>query len=806
MNMQIVARDFDQPDGVTEWVRVAAAATTEDLTARARTLRDAAFGNRLTYSRKVFLPLTQLCRDACGYCTFAMAPANVGAPFMTIDEVLHVAREGKVLGCHEALFTLGERPELRYGVAARWLEVRGYESTIHYVAAAACAVLSETGLLPHINAGTLSDEEIALLRPVCASMGIMLESASERLMGHGMPHEGCPDKAPEARLSTLRRLGEARVPTTTGLLVGIGETEDERIAALVALRDLHRRYGHIQEIIIQNFRAKPGTRMAQSPEPPLDELLRAVALARLIFRGDVSIQVPPNLNPQHLCALVDAGIDDWGGISPVTSDFVNPEAPWPNIDALAGQMAQIGHTLAPRLTVYPGFAGEPSAWLDRGVATPVLHVSDAEGLARDCDWRSGSSGQPPAAIISAVFSETRAEPSFEVARIVDKASEGSPLTTQELERLFRVRGADFSYVCQTADRLRRETVGDCVTYIVVRNINYTNVCTYGCGFCAFSKGRTHEALRGAPYTVSLEEIARRTTEAWDRGATEVCMQGGVHPTYTGQTYLDILKATKNACPSMHVHAFSPLEVAQGARTLGLPVAEYLRMLKAEGLGSLPGTAAEILDDEVRRILCPGKLSTEEWLSIVETAHSVGLRTTATVMYGHVESPYHWARHIQLLRALQDRTGGFTEFVPLPFVAQEAPLFLKGRARPGPTFREAVLMHAVARIGFHTAIPNIQTSWVKLGAAGVAVCLAAGANDLGGTLMNELITRSAGATHGQEACPKTMENWIRQAGRHPQQRTTLYHPAGPDRRAASLVANPLQPVQNDPIRHRRRRPD
>jgi FO synthase len=601
-------------------------------------------------------------------------------------------------------------------------------------------------------------------------------------------------------------LGEASVPTTTGLLVGIGETEDERIAALVALRDLHRRYGHIQEIIIQNFRAKPGTRMAQSPEPPLDELLRAIALARLIFRDDVSIQVPPNLNPQHLCALVDAGIDDWGGISPVTRDFVNPEAPWPHIDALADQMAQIGHTLAPRLTVYPGFAAEPSTWLDRGLAAPVLHVSDAEGLARDCDWRSGSSAQPPAAIVAAVFNEARAEPSFEVARIVDKASEGSPLTAQELELLFRVRGADFSHVCQTADRLRRETVGDCVTYIVTRNINYTNVCTYGCGFCAFSKGRTHEALRGAPYTVNLEEIARRTTEAWGRGATEVCMQGGVHPDYTGQTYLDILKATKDAYPSMHVHAFSPLEVAQGARTLGLTVAEYLRMLKAEGLGSLPGTAAEILDDEVRRILCPDKLSTEEWLSIIETAHSVGLRTTATIMYGHVENPYHWARHIQLLRALQDRTGGFTEFVPLPFVAQEAPLFLKGRARPGPTFREAVLMHAVARIAFHTAIPNIQTSWVKLGAAGVGVCLAAGANDLGGTLMNESITRSAGATHGQEACPKTMENWIRQAGRHPQQRTTLYHPVHPARRAASLVADPLQPVQNDPIKRRRRKPD
>ncbi|WP_244642205.1 5-amino-6-(D-ribitylamino)uracil--L-tyrosine 4-hydroxyphenyl transferase CofH [Chelatococcus reniformis] len=769
---------------------------TAALSAEARAIRDRAFANRITYSRKVFLPLTQLCRDVCHYCTFAKAPRHLKAPYMGFDEVLAVARAGQAAGCDEALFTLGERPEARYSAAADWLGEHGFASTIAYVAAAARAVRDETGLLPHINAGTLSDTEIEMLRPVSASMGLMLESGAERLMQPGMPHHGSPDKAPQARLATLRRLGEHGVPTTTGILIGIGETEAERLESLAALHDIHGRYGHIQEIIVQNFRAKPGTRMHGHAEPTLDDLVRTVAQARLLFGGEVSIQVPPNLNPNGIEAIVDAGIDDWGGISPVTMDFVNPEAPWPHVDELAGQMAAKGKALVQRLTIYPAYAREPARWLDPAMAPAVLRRSDAADLARGCAWRAGGTAPPAPAIIDEIVRGGRSAVSPEVARSIDLAATGKPLAVDAIERLFQARGADLAFVCQAADALRREAVGGVVSYVVTRNINYTNVCTYGCRFCAFSKGKTHEDLRGTPYTVSLAEVGRRTAEAWERGATEVCMQGGIHPDYTGDTYLAVCRAAKAASPPMHVHAFSPLEVTQGARTLGLPLETFLSRLKAEGLGTLPGTAAEILDDEVRQVLCPDKLTTAEWLAAIEAAHRVGLKTTATIMYGHVDRPVHWARHLTRIRALQDRTGGFTEFVPLPFVAAESPLYLKGHARPGPTFREAVLMHAVARIAFHGAIPNIQASWVKLGPVGVQVCLGAGVNDLGGTLMNESITRAAGAQHGQEAPPETLEAWIRAAGRTPRQRTTLYESAPPERQARARGAAPLAPLVNE----------
>jgi FO synthase len=789
------------PDDAAGWIAFAATTPTGELTALARAVRDAAFGARMTYSRKVFLPLTQLCRDACGYCAFARAPRALASPYMGLDEVLAVARAGRDAGCREALFTLGERPEARYRTASKWLAERGYPSTIHYVAEAARAVLAETGLLPHVNAGTLSEDEIALLRPVSASMGLMLESASERLGGKGMAHHGCPDKTPAARLATLERLGAARAPTTSGILIGIGETEAERIEALFAIRDVHARHGHIQEVIVQNFRAKPGTRMADAPEPSPEEMLRAVALARLAFGAEVSIQSPPNLNAQEIEALVNAGLDDWGGVSPVTRDFVNPEAPWPHIDDLEARLARMGRRLAQRMTVYPGFAGCADRWLDKAIAPAVLRHSDADGLGRDCDWRTGAPGEPPAHVLAALAGEAPGRVADDVARIVDKAAARRALDVAEIETLFRARGADLAHVCRAADEARRQNVGDTVAYVVTRNINYTNVCTYGCGFCAFSKGKTHEALRGAPYTVDLPEIARRTVEAWERGGTEVCMQGGIHPAYTGETYLDILRAAKDARPDIHVHAFSPLEVAQGARTLGLSLEVYLRRLKDAGLGSLPGTAAEILDDEVRRVLCPDKLSTDEWLEVVEAAHRVGLRSTATIMFGHVELPVHWARHLHRLRALQDKTGGFTEFVPLPFVAQEAPLYLKGRARPGPTFRETVLMHAVARLAFNGAIANIQTSWVKLGPQGLAATLRAGVNDLGGTLMNESITRAAGASHGQEASSATIEGWIRQAGRVPRQRTTLYGAAPAGQVARSFCAAELAPIETRPLTRR-----
>ncbi|MGU3495105.1 5-amino-6-(D-ribitylamino)uracil--L-tyrosine 4-hydroxyphenyl transferase CofH [Xanthobacteraceae bacterium A53D] len=779
-------------------------ATTAELTAAARSLKIEAFGSVITYSRKVFIPLTQLCRDVCHYCTFAKAPRAVPEAYMSLESVLAAARRGKLAGCKEALFTLGERPELRYAVAADWLAANGYESTIAYVAAAARAVFDETGLLPHVNAGTLTDDEIDLLRPVAPSFGLMLESASSRLCERGMPHHGSPDKLPDRRLDTLERLGTKRVPTTTGLLIGIGETVDERIDALLALRSLQDRRGHLQEVIIQNFRAKPGTRMHAHPEPDLDQLVRTIALARLAFGASLSIQAPPNLSPGLLPALLDAGLDDWGGISPVTPDFVNPEAPWPHLEALATQMAERGLNLTERLTVYPAYCRDADRWLDRRMAPAVLNACDVDGLARTEDWRAGEQTPPPERVLHEITAGVvEAQVSARVRRAVEKAASGRALSVDEISLLFGTRGADFGYVCQSADALRRAAVGDVVTYVVTRNINYTNVCKYACAFCAFSKGKTHEELRGRPYDLPIAEIERRAAEAWSRGATEVCMQGGIHPAYTGTTYLDICDAAQRGAPGIHVHAFSPLEVSQGAATLGLSVREFLRNLKDAGLGSLPGTAAEILDDDVRDIICPDKLTTDQWLSVIEAAHDVGLRTTATIMFGHVERRIHWARHISRLRSLQERTGGITEFVPLPFVARESPIYLKGRARPGPTFREAILMHAVARLAFHTVIPNIQASWVKLGPEGIKACLAAGVNDLGGTLMNESITRAAGASHGQEARPETLEEWIIGAGRTARQRTTMYGVASQRQVAASFDATELAAFDNSAFHPTRR---
>jgi FO synthase len=626
------------------------------------------------------------------------------------------------------------------------------------------------------------------------------------------------------RLATIAAAGEAAVPFTSGILIGIGETRAERIEALLALRELHERYGHIQEIIIQNFRAKPGTRMAQAPEPDLAEHLWTIAAARLVFGAAMNIQAPPNLNPGALQPMIAAGINDWGGVSPVTPDHVNPEAPWPALDVLAAGTAAAGKQLVERLAIYPAYAKDPGRWLAPALRTPVLRAMDADGLARPDSWTAGAGHEPP--IDPHPLSLTRPSPTSPAGwsplsrnagegaarsatgqgrsgrlsplrAIFDRAYAGETLTEGEIVRLFEARGEEFDEVCAAADRLRREVSGDTISYVVTRNINYTNICYFRCQFCAFSKGKLSENLRGRPYDLALDEIVRRVEEAWQRGATEVCLQGGIHPEYTGATYLAICRAIKEALPDMHVHAFSPLEVWQGAKTLGRALPDFLRELKAAGLGSLPGTAAEILDDEVRAVICPDKIRTQEWLEVMEAAHGVGLRATATIMYGHVDAPRHWARHLLRLRRLQAKTGGFTEFVPLPFVPMETPISLKGRSRLGPTWREAVLMHAVARLALNPLIPNIQTSWVKMGPDGVAVCLDAGANDLGGTLMNESITRAAGAVHGQEMPPENMEALIRSLGRMPRQRTTLYAAAPESRRAASFGAAPLLEPINTP---------
>jgi FO synthase len=765
-------------------------------------LRDAAHGNTVSYSRKVFIPLTRLCRDVCHYCVFARPPRRGEHAYLTPTEVLEIAHAGAAAGCREALFTLGDRPELRYRAAREELAELGHGTTLSYLAAVARQVVDETGLLPHVNPGVMDAGEIAALRSVSVSQGIMLESASERLCRKGGPHHGSPDKRPEVRLDTLRCAGEAAVPFTTGILIGIGETRVERIESLLALRDLHDRFGHIQEIIVQNFRAKPGTRMADAPEPPVEDHLWTIAAARILFGPAMNIQAPPNLRPGALAQLIAAGINDWGGVSPVTPDHVNPEAPWPHLDALARTTAAAGKCLTQRLAIYPSYACDADRWLDPGLRTPVLRAIDAEGFARDDDWSPGSA--TPAPRIDSVANGRRpAAVGNDLAQILHRARDGKALRELEIDRLFAARGDEFAAVCASADRLRAEINGGGVSYVVNRNINYTNVCAFRCRFCAFSKGKLSENLRGRPYDLALDEIARRTREAWTRGAVEVCMQGGIHPDYTGETYLEICRTAKAAAPGIHVHAFSPLEVWHGAQTLGMPVGDYLAVLREAGLGSLPGTAAEILDDEVRAVICPDKIDTRQWLEVMEAAHGIGLKTTSTMMFGHVDRSRHWARHLLRLRALQARTGGFTEFVPLPFVHMEAPLYLKGAARRGPTFREAVLMHAVARLALHPHIANIQTSWVKMGPDGARACLRAGANDLGGTLMNESITRAAGAEHGEELPPERMEALIRSARRTPRQRTTLYDRPAADRTAASFAAPPLdRPVQTPAGRYAR----
>jgi len=770
-----------------QWLLSSAAA----LMPEAARLRDAGHGQLVSFSKKVFIPLTRLCRDVCGYCTFAVTPRAGGQAYLTPDEVLAIARAGQSAGCHEALFTLGDKPELRYAQARTALAALGCATTIEYLARMCDRVRRETGLLPHVNPGVMARTDIARLREVSASQGLMLESAAGRLCRRGGPHFGSPDKLPAARLETLRLAGELGVPFTTGILVGIGETRRERVDALLEISRLHQRHGHIQEVIVQNFRAKAGTRMAAAPDADHEELLWTVAVARLVLGGSIGIQAPPNLSGANAGELIDAGIDDWGGVSPVTPDHVNPEAPWPTIDALRETTARRGKLLIERLPSYPAYCLDAARWHAPAIASAITRAMDADGYARSDPWSPGLLISPERRSPSAPV----ASPSAEIAGIVAKACSGARLEEPEIVRLFRCRGEAFHYVCEAANRLRAEVAGDIVRYVVNRNINYTNICAYHCTFCAFSKGRHAHSLRGEPYDLPLAEISRRVREAWGRGATEVCMQGGIHPEYTGKTYLGVVRAAKEAAPGMHVHAFTPLEVTHGAATVGATIEAFLRELMAAGLNSLPGTAAEILDDEVRQRICPDKVTTAQWLAVMETAHELGLRSTATIMFGHVEQPRHWARHLLRVRDLQQRTGGFTEFIPLPFVHMQAPLFLKGVARKGPTFREAVLMHAVSRLVLHPAIGNIQVSWVKMGGAGASACLEAGANDLGGTLMNESISRAAGTQHGQEFAPARMDHLIRSLGRQAQQRTTLYGVPSRERTAASYDSAPLRDDSN-----------
>jgi FO synthase len=786
-----------------------------DLCTSARRVADAGHGRTVTYSRKVFVPLTRLCRDRCHYCTFATTPGRLPAPYLAPDEVLAIAREGQAAGCKEALFTLGDRPEERWPQAREWLDAHGYDSTLGYLRAMAVRVLEETGLLPHLNPGVLTWQDLGRLKPVAPSMGMMLETTATRLWAEPSgPHYGSPDKEPAVRLRVLEDAGRQAVPFTTGILVGIGETLAERAESLFAIRAVARRYGGIQEVIVQNFRAKDDTAMRAHPDAELDDLVATLAVARLVLGPTVHLQAPPNLVAGEYARVLAAGIDDWGGVSPVTPDHVNPERPWPELDLLAAETQAAGYVLRERLTAYPEFLADP--WLDPRLRPHVEALAGPDGLARDVR-PEGRPWQEPDALETtgradlhvAIDTEGRRSgmrddgvygawdalvvPAVERldgdvrAALRHAADDPASVSDADALALFQADGPALDALAGLADDLRRDAVGDDVTYVVNRNVNFTNVCYTGCRFCAFAQRRTDADA----YTLSLAEVGDRAAAAWDDGATEVCMQGGIHPDLPGTAYFDLAAEVKRRASGLHVHAFSPMEVVNGAARTGLSIADWLTKAREAGVDSLPGTAAEILDDEVRWVLTKGKLPAASWVEVVTTAHRLGIPTTSTMMYGHVDAPPHWLAHLRLLARIQDETGGFTEFVPLPFVHQNAPIYLAGLARPGPTVRENRVVHAMARLLLHGRIRNIQASWVKLGPDGCRAVLAGGVNDLGGTLMEETISRMAGSSYGSRKSVEDLEALAASAGRPARQRTTTYGVPTDERLAAARrVALPV----------------
>jgi len=741
----------------------------ETLIDLAKEIKHKTYSNYITYSPKAFFPLTQLCRDKCGYCTFAKAPKFLKSPYMQLQEVMDLASKATNLGCSEALFTLGEKPEDRYKSAKTWLKDNGYSSTIDYLYHAAKVVLENSDLLPHLNPGTLSFDELTQLKQVSASQGMMLETV-EILQCH----KNCPDKIPDKRIDTLISAGKAKVPFTTGLLVGIGESQKSRIESLLKIKEIHLQFGHIQEVIIQNFLPKQKTLMANYPKCDPIEFLHTIALARIILPPDIHLQAPPNLF-EDVIALTEAGVDDLGGISPVTIDYVNPEKAWPNIETLKATLEKNGLILIPRLAVYPEFIfNKDGEFLAENVKAKVLKACDSLGYKREDLWSPGGSEINPSKEIIYLSLPNSKIKNSEINQIIEKSESSQDLTQQDIIRLFKAQSHEIGLICEYADELRRAIVGPNVTYVFNRNINYTNICTFKCRFCAFSKGPLSLNLRGEPYLLSIEQIIHKAKEAYELGATEVCLQGGIHPTFDGNYYLTVIKAIKEEIPELHIHAFSALEIYEGARRVKMPLEDYLFLLKQAGLKSLPGTAAEILDDKIRKIICPDKITTSQWLEVHETAHKVGLKSNVTIMFGSVESVDSWANHLIVTRDLAKKTNGFTEFVPLPFVHMGSPIYTMGKARKGPTFKEVLLMHAIGRIVYKDTIKNIQASWVKIGKKGLEILLQAGVNDLGGTLIEENISRAAGSNHGQAFSLQDFQEVISNLhDRKLCQRTTLY---------------------------------
>ena len=794
-----------------------------DLMASASRVRDAGLleagrDKTVSYSRKVFIPITRLCRDKCHYCTFVTVPGKIRAGvdsgghglFMDPDEIVEVARKGAELGCKEALFTLGDRPEDRWPEAKEWLDSRGYDSTLDYVRAMAIKVLEETGLLPHLNPGVMSWQELSRLKPVAPSMGMMLETTSRRLFEEkGQAHYGSPDKDPEVRLRTLTDAGRLSIPFTTGILVGIGETIRDRAESIMAIRKAHKAFGHVQEIIVQNFLAKSDTAMRGTPDAGLEEFLATIAVTRLLLGPAMRIQAPPNLvEAAETAALLGAGVDDWGGVSPLTPDHVNPERPWPNLDTLAELSSAAGYTLVERTAAQPQYVLAGSPWIDPRIAAHVRALTDPEtGMARaevtptglpwqepDEEWVSsgrvdlnteidtdGRNTETRSDLANAfgdwesIREQVRDLAGLErvdrdlVAALTAAEKDPAGLSDEQYLALATAEGPGMDAVAALADDLRKQVNGDTVTYVVNRNINFTNICYTGCRFCAFAQRKGDADA----FTLSTAEVADRAWEAHAAGATEVCMQGGIDPELPVTGYADLVRAVKERVPSMHVHAFSPMEIVNGASRGGQSIRDWLTELRVAGLDTIPGTAAEILDDEVRWVLTKGKLPAAEWIEVVTTAHEVGLRSSSTMMYGHVDNPSHWVGHLNVLKRIQDKTGGFTEFVPLPFVHQSSPLYLAGASRPGPTNRDNRAVHALARIMLHGRIDSIQTSWVKLGTTGTQVMLNGGANDLGGTLMEETISRMAGSQNGSEKTVAELHDIAAGICRPARERTTTY---------------------------------